>query len=173
MSLPVPTLRLLTASDLPAYKALRDLGLRNDPEAFTSDFESEAQRSPTSYAARLGQPPDSDFILGAFSVDGSLLGSVVCARETRLKIRHEASLVGMIVAPQARGQGVGRTLLAGFDTQVRRIPGIEHVVLSVSAHNHSAVRLYESAGFLRYGLLPRALKWGERYFDKALMVKAL
>lgn len=165
--------RLLTADDLPAYKTLRDVGLKNDPEAFTSDFETEVDRPPASYAARLGQPPDNDFILGAFGPEGALLGAVVCMREARLKTRHEANLVGMIVAPQARGEGLGRALLAEFDVQVRRIPGIEHVVLSVTASNAGAVHLYESAGFVRYGLLPRAVRLGDRYLDKALMVKAL
>lgn len=168
-----PTIRLLTANDLPAYKALRDLGLKTDPEAFISDFEAEEQRPPASYAARLGQPPDNDFILGAFDGDGTLVGSVVCAREARLKLRHEASLVGMIVAPHARGQGIGQALLAEFDVLVRCIPGIEHVVLSVTASNSSALHLYENAGFVRYGLLPRAIKLQERYFDSVLMVKTL
>ncbi|MGB3067749.1 MAG: N-acetyltransferase [Ottowia sp.] len=168
-----PAIRFLTAHDLPAYKALRDIGLKNDPDAFSSDFESEVHRPVESYAARVGQPPGNDFILGAFAPDGALLGAVVCVRETRLKTRHEASLAGMIVAPQARGQGVGKALLAEFDVQVRRIPGIQHVVLGVTASNAGAVRLYEGAGFVRYGLLPRAIKLADRYFDTALMVKTL
>ena len=36
---PPLTIRLLGPTDLPAYKALRDVGLRNDPEAFTTDFD--------------------------------------------------------------------------------------------------------------------------------------
>ena len=63
--------------------------------------------------------------------------------------------------------------MAAFDAHVRQIPGVEQVVLSVTASNAAAVRLYEGAGFQRYGLLPRALKIGERYHDKALMVKIL
>lgn len=168
-----PTIRLLTTKDLPAYKALRDLGLKTNPEAFGADFETEVHRPSASYAKRLGQPPDDDFILGAFDQDNSLLGAVVCVRETGRKQRHGASLVGMIVAPHARDQGIGHTLLAEFDSLVRRVPGIEHVVLSVTASNACAVHLYESAGFVRYGLLPRATKLGGRYFDKIMMVKAL
>lgn len=167
------SIRLLTADDLPAYKALRDLGLKNDPEAFTSDFESEVERPPASYATRVGHPPDDDFILGAFDIEGSLLGAVVCMRESRLKTRHQANLAGMVVAPHVRGQGIARALLREFDLQVRRVPGVEHVVLSVTASNKSAASLYERAGFVRYGLLPRAIKLGDQYFDKALMVKTL
>ncbi len=102
-----------------------------------------------------------------------LIGAVVCEREARRKVRHQASLLGMVVAPHARGQGVGRALLAAFDTLARQLPGLEQVVLSVTASNLAAVRLYEQAGFQRYGLLAKALKIGDTYYDKALMVKTL
>lgn len=87
------TIRLLTDTDLPAYKALRDVGLQRDPEAFTSDFDSASALPPATYATRLGQPPDDHFILGAFDASGAMLGAVVCERQARLKKRHEAELV--------------------------------------------------------------------------------
>lgn len=167
------TLRLLTDADLPAYKVLRDEGLRQDPEAFSSDFDSARALPPATYAARLGQPPQDHFILGALDARGALMGAVVCEREARLKKRHEAALVGMIVAPGARGRGVGKALLARFDALARQLPGLEQVVLSVTASNAQAMRLYEGAGFVRYGLQPRALKLDARYLDKALMIKML
>lgn len=167
------TLRLLTDTDLPAYKALRDAGLKSDPEAFTTDFDTASALPAATYATRLGQPPDDHFMLGAFTDDGQMLGAVVCERQTPLKKRHEAALVGMIITPGARGRGIGRMLLKEFDALVRRLPGLEHVVLSVTAANTRAVRLYEAAGFARYGLLPRAIKQGDQYFDKLLMIKSL
>lgn len=166
-------IRLLTQADLPAYKALRDEGLRSDPEAFTSDFDTASALPAAGYAARLGQPPDDHFILGAFTRDGAMLGSVVCEREARQKKRHEAALVGLIIKPDARGQGIGKALLAAFDMLVRQLPGLEQVVLSVTASNQAAVALYQGAGFQRYGLLPRAIKLGNTHFDKLLMVKTL
>ena len=48
------TIRLLTDTDLPAYKALRDIGLQHDPEAFTSDFDTASALPPATYATRLG-----------------------------------------------------------------------------------------------------------------------
>ncbi len=167
------TIRLLTDTDLPAYKALRDVGLRNDPEAFTSDFDRASALPPATYATRLGQPPDDHFILGAFDPSGAMLGAVVCEREARLKKRHEARLVGMIIAPEARSRGIGKALLKEFDTLVRKLPALEQVILSVTASNAHAVKLYENAGFVRYGLQPRAIKVGDAYHDKALMLKQL
>ena len=167
------TIRLLTDTDLPAYKALRDVGLQRDPEAFTSDFDSASALPPATYATRLGQPPDDHFILGAFDASGAMLGAVVCERQACLKKRHEAELVGMIIAPAMRQRGIGKALLKEFDTLVRKLPGLEQVVLSVTADHAAAVKLYEGAGFVRYGLQPRAIKIGEQYHDKALMLKQL
>ena len=168
-----PTVRLLTHSDLPAYKRLRDEGLRSDPTAFTSDYASASPLPASTYARRLGQPPDDDFILGAFDGDGTLIGAVVCVRAERQKERHLADLVGMVVATPARGRGVGTALLQAFDVHVRQLPGVEQVLLSVTASNAAAVRLYEGAGFQRYGLLARAICVDGVYHDKALMTKTL
>ena len=46
------TIRLLTDTDLPAYKALRDVGLQHDPEAFTSDFNTASALPPGRTARR-------------------------------------------------------------------------------------------------------------------------
>ena len=167
------TIRLLTDTDLPAYKALRDVGLQHDPEAFTSDFDTASALPPATYATRLGQPPDDHFILGAFRSSGAMLGAVVCQRQARLKQRHEAELVGMIIAPAARSKGIGKALLNEFGALVRKLPGLEQVVLSVTASNAHAVSLYEAAGFVRYGLQPRAIKLGNAYHDKAPMLTKL
>ncbi|MFV0679370.1 GNAT family N-acetyltransferase [Ottowia sp.] len=167
------TIRLLTDADLPAYKALRDAGLQTDPDAFTTDFDTASALPPATYATRLGQPPQDHFILGAFDPAGAMLGAVVCEREARLKKRHEAALVGMIIAPGMRGRGIGKALLKEFDALVRQLPGLEQVVLGVNAHNAHAVKLYEGVGFVRYGLQPRAIKLDGRYHDKALLIKML
>ncbi len=173
MPTPEVTIRLLTDTDLPAYKALRDVGLQHDPEAFTSDFDTASALPPATYATRLGQPPDDHFILGAFDASGAMLGAVVCERESQLKKRHEAALVGMIIVPEQRKRGIGKALLKEFDALVRKLPGLEQVVLSVTASNAHAVGLYEHAGFERYGLQPRAIKVDGQYHDKALMLKLL
>ena len=178
-----PTVRLLTDADLPAYKALRDEGLRTEPTAFTSDYASASRLPASTYAQRLGQPPDNGFILGAWDAQDALIGAwdaqdaligaVVCVRAERQKERHLADLVGMIVAPAARGHGVGSALLQAFDAHVRELPGVEQILLSVTASNTAAVRLYAGAGFQRYGLLPRAVCVDGVYHDKALMCKTL
>jgi RimJ/RimL family protein N-acetyltransferase len=41
--------------------------------------------------------------------------------------------------------------------------------LSVVRENRPARRLYESAGFLEFGVETKASKYGDKYYDEALM----
>jgi ribosomal protein S18 acetylase RimI-like enzyme len=173
-----PAIRLLVAADLAAYKQLRDVTLAAEPEAFTSDAAEESLKNAQSYLSRLGldrQGPDGGghVTLGAFTGAGQLVGAVSCDREVRIKGRHIAHVLGMMVVEQARGQGIGRRLLAECITRARQAPGLEMLTLSVTASNHIAVDLYLRAGFTRYGTLARAIKIGDRYHDKDLMVLTL
>jgi ribosomal protein S18 acetylase RimI-like enzyme len=83
----------------------------------------------------------------------------------------------MMVLPAYTRRGIGRALVSACIEEARRAKALELVVLSVTASSERVVRLYERAGFERYGLLPRAVKLvdarGERYFDKAQMLMRL
>lgn len=176
------TIRKLGPADLGAYKTLRDEALRLHPEAFTSDHQTQRTRTPESYLGRLGlnEPLGGSFLLGAFVDDAPtprLIGSVGLERETRLKTRHIATLIGLMVLPAHTGHGVGRALVQACIAQARQAQGLETLLLSVTASSERVVRLYERAGFVGYGLLPRAIRIadarGEQYFDKAQMLLRL
>jgi ribosomal protein S18 acetylase RimI-like enzyme len=170
----VVSIRRLVVEDLSDYKALRDEMLAAFPEAFTSDAETEALRPAASYLGRLGigRLDGGHFTLGAWRAT-RLLGAIGCEREPRLKVRHIGHIIGMMVRPEVRGTGLGAALLDACIAEARRAQGLELLTLSVSAGNLPAVRLYERAGFVRYGTLARAIRLGERYLDKDLMSLAL
>jgi ribosomal protein S18 acetylase RimI-like enzyme len=164
--------RDVAADNLPAYKALRDELLALHPEAFTSDAETEQAKPASSYRARIGVGDSARFTLGAW-VGERLVGAISCERDERVKVRHIGHIVGMMVRAEARGRGVGRALLNACIAQARDARGIEMLTLSVTASNASAVALYEGAGFKRYGRLVHAIKLGDTYHDKDLMVLSL
>jgi ribosomal protein S18 acetylase RimI-like enzyme len=167
-------IRRLIGSDLPAYKELRDAALEACPHAFTSDADEERRKPPESYLPRLGldRTHGGHFALGGWQ-DDRLIGAISCERETRLKVRHTAHLIGMMVRRESQGCGAGRALLEACIAEARLAAGLEMLTLTVTAGNLAAIGLYEHAGFVRYGRLPRAIRVGNAYHAKDQMVLML
>ena len=78
---------------------------------------------------------DGDEILGSVHVDAS---------------RHGFGELGMAVARDRRGQGVGSALL-GAAIDWARENGLHKLSLSVFAHNAAAIALYRKFGFVEEG----------------------
>lgn len=169
------TIRQLVSADAAPYHALRLRMLQTYPDAFTSAYEEDVHKSLAWAEARIVPGPSNpdDFVLGAFDAAGALVGAVGLAREPKLKQRHKALLFGMYVAPEAAGHGAGRALLAACLERARAIPGLGQVVLTVTATNARARRLYEQAGFTAFGIEERAIRTGLTYHPKAHMVLRL
>ena len=173
MTAPI-TIRRLVPADLASYKALRDTMLAAHPSAFSSDAVEGLSRSPESYRARLGleRPEGGEFTLGAWSGSG-LAGAISCERDQRVKVRHIGHLIGMMVRDEVQGRGVGRLLLDACLAEARHAAGLEMLTLTVTAGNDAAIRLYERAGFVCYGTLPRAICVNGTYYAKDQMVLTL
>lgn len=148
--------RLLGPADATLYRALRLRALREHPDAFTSSYAGERDQPLEAAAQRLA----AHAFIGAYQ-HAELYGFVGLQRELRAKTRHKATVMGMYVAPEVGGQGVGRTLL---DALVRhaRANGLESLVLTVTEGNDRARRLYEAAGFRSFGIEPDAIRVGGR-----------
>ena len=166
------TIRRLVPADLAAYKALRDEVLAAHPESFSSDPAPE--RAPESYLARFGvqRPEGGEFTLGAWHV-GTLVGAVSCERDPRTKVRHIGHVIGMMVRAETQGRGVGRALLDACIAEARVANGLVMLTLTVTAGNAPAIHLYERAGFVRYGSLPRAIRVDGVYHAKDQMTLSL
>ena len=76
----------------------------------------------------------------------------------------------MFVAPKARGQGVGKSLLLELIKMAKDCDGLEQINLTVVSDNAAARRLYKSIGFEVYGVERNALKYNNQYFDEDWMV---
>jgi RimJ/RimL family protein N-acetyltransferase len=92
-------------------------------------------------------------------VDGTPLGSLSLSY---VDWNHLSCEVGYLVAPEARGKGHGRAMVAatldlGFSA------GIERIMAFICTDNPASIRLVEGLGFQREGLLRRhAIINGER-----------
>src|SRR5688572_19968964 len=70
--------------------------------------------------------------------------------ENSIRRRHVASL-GIAVAPDAQGQGVGKALLGALCDYADNWGQILRIELSVFCGNEPAIRLYRGAGFEHEG----------------------
>jgi RimJ/RimL family protein N-acetyltransferase len=175
MSQPDLSIRELGASDLAAYKALRDHALAHHEEAFTSDAATEAKRNAESYASRLGVgggAGDGSITLGAFRGD-ALVGAISLEREARIKVRHVGHIIGTMVHASEMRRGVGGALLDALIARAAADAELQQLTLAVTAGNGPAETLYARAGFVVYGTLPRAIRIGSRYLDKRHMALTL
>jgi ribosomal protein S18 acetylase RimI-like enzyme len=159
-------IRRLQPLDAPLYRAFRLRGLREHPDAFTSSFEEENLRPLADTEARLATPMREK--IWATFVNGAMAGMVGLSHETRAKNRHKAALVGLYVAGEFSGRGLGRALV---DTVVQcaRDCGVELIVLTVTDSNRAACALYEKAGFAAFGIEPDAIRVAGVSFGKQHM----
>jgi ribosomal protein S18 acetylase RimI-like enzyme len=160
-------IRIVTADDAEEFRALRLRALLEEPEAFGSSWEEENARPLEQTVARL--QGDGMTAFGGFYDAGKLAGMVRLRRQDGVKAEHKADILGMYVAPEARGRGLGRMLLEAAIAQARATSGIEQLLLAVNTSNTPARNLYLAMGFEPFGREPKALKIGDRYFDEDYM----
>ena len=162
------TVRRLSALDAAAYRDLRLAGLLAHPGAFGASWEEEADHPLAWFEDRLNQNVIfGGEHLGTATIDG-VAGFYI---SDGAKQSHKGVLWGMFIRPEARGTGLGASLIIQVLEHARHV--VEEVRLTVVASNTNAIRLYERAGFERYGLEQRALKIGADYYDQVLMALTL
>jgi RimJ/RimL family protein N-acetyltransferase len=102
------------------------------------------------------------------AIEGArLIGTISLWRESNPVTRHIASL-GMLVAEDRRGRGVGSALLAEA-FRWARWAGVEKLGLTVYPHNDRARALYEKFGFKEEGRLVGHSKKRYGYEDEVVM----
>jgi len=162
-------IRILNEHDAQSYQKVRLSALKNNPEAFGSTYEREVKFSLATVKERIA-PSTNHFVLGAFDDACSLIGIVTFMREIGIKMRHKGNVFGMYVAPENRGQGVSKLLMAELIKEAKNCDGLEQLNLAVVSENVAAKQLYNSLGFKVYGVERNALKFDGHYFDEDWMV---
>jgi ribosomal protein S18 acetylase RimI-like enzyme len=136
---------LATSEDWERVRDIRIRALADAPFAYGSRLEEEQDQPESLWRARLEQQAAATFL----AIDGHETVGLV---RTFVAPEHvtTAELVSMWVAPRARGQGVGRQLVAAVVEWVRH-HDVTSVQLWVTETNAAARRLYESCGFVLSG----------------------
>jgi ribosomal protein S18 acetylase RimI-like enzyme len=129
-------------SDWQAVREIRLRSLREEPDAYASEYQTEARSEPDLWKQRLATA--SSYV--AFDDDQALVG-IATGLETE---DGDTYVVGMYVAPEARGAGCAHRLLDAIaDLAIRRHR--KRLVLEVAESNIRATRSYRSYGFVETG----------------------
>ncbi|HRW10648.1 MAG TPA: GNAT family N-acetyltransferase [Caldilineaceae bacterium] len=153
----------LTAGDAAAYQPVRLRSLQEHPEAFGTAYEDEVQ-TPLDVIAKQLEATSNGFMLGAWQGE-NLVGIVGLHRSPRVKLRHRAGVGGMYIAPEARGLGIGKTMMQTLIGQAPTLEHLEEILLAVTVGNSAARSIYLAAGFEPSHIEKRYIKVGARYYD--------
>jgi RimJ/RimL family protein N-acetyltransferase len=99
--------------------------------------------------------------------DGTLVGRLSIGRDPHPASTHVAD-VGLMVAQDARRQGVGTALMRAAVDWARGA-GVHKLELHVFPWNEAAIALYEAFGFEREGFRKRHYRRGGEFVDAILM----
>jgi GNAT superfamily N-acetyltransferase len=157
----------LSPTDALAFRDLRLRALREHPEAFATSEQEELRLDEEVVARRL-QSGAEQVTFGAFDEE-RLVGLAALIRPIKSKLRHRATLAGMYVVPEVRGRGLGRALMEQA-VDAAAAWGVSDVGLAVTVGNDTARALYARAGFISYGVEPRALLLEGRFYDVEHMI---
>lgn len=151
--------RPLAQEDIAPFWQLRLRALREHPRAFGPSYEEiravhERLRPPIALDIwTIDDVKDcgEDVILVA-EAGGALCGFIGMERDRFEKSRHRVTVRGTYVADEVQGRGAGKKLLGGLIDRARAMPGVDTLKLEVTVGQDAAIALYESAGFVRYGI---------------------
>jgi RimJ/RimL family protein N-acetyltransferase len=153
------------AAELIAYLrrvfAEAGINLITEADEFSPTVETESR-----IIREMARADNSLFLVA--EQDGRLVGQLTLEGGKRRNVRHAATL-GITVAQEWRGQGVGRRLIEYAVDWARRSGIITRIELHVFARNVGAIHLYESCGFVREGVRRRAVHRDGGYIDDLIM----
>lgn len=115
---------------------------------------------------------ERDLLLLAFCEGRHIGNCSLISLGSKTRIHHRCE-VAIALYQAYCGCGIGRMMLETVLAEAKRL-GFEQAELTVAAENSRAIALYESLGFVKYGRLPKQVKYRDgTYSDSFWMMKSL
>jgi RimJ/RimL family protein N-acetyltransferase len=162
-------IRPATLADIESFRELRLEALQNHPTAFGQDY-AEALSRPQKYweeTLTINNEEEAIF-LAEDEQEGKLIGMTGIYHRLSNKSKHSATIWGVYVRPQWRGNHVAEALIRSCLAWAK-----EHDVIIVKlaavTSNQAAIHSYERCGFSTYGIEPKVIFHDDQYYDEYLM----
>ena len=159
-------IRRVRPDEWAAHRDIRLRALESDPDAFGITLEHALTEDDAAWQQRTERPNGMAFV--AVADDGRFVG--MANGGPAMDHAEAAGVYGMWVAPEARGQGLGRRLLEAVEGWAREA-GYDRIGLGVTTTNRAATRLYEGSGYTDTG--ERHPLRDDTDLEIAIMVKPL
>ena len=158
----------LAPSNAQQYRDLMLEAYVQAADAFTSTAEEREAEPMSWWVNRIAAPSGLSQSFGAFHEE-HLVGTVALEFSAKPKTRHSALVIGMYVRPHVRGHGAGALLMRAAIAAAASRPEVRVLRLTYTEGNKPAQRLYESVGFLSWGVEPQAIHTPSGYKGKVYM----
>lgn len=158
----------LTPSDIDEFSRVRQNALEQFPVAYSmmADLYRKAPLDVKLAQLESANDKSANFTNGIFIGD-KLIGTVGFLINKRGSVAHKGTMWGFYVDPEYQSKGYGRKLLKSYIEKIKNLKEIKQHRLMVSVSCENAIKLFESAGFTKYGQEPCSISDGENYFDQA------
>jgi phosphinothricin acetyltransferase len=158
-------LRLAQRRDLAAIVAIYNSTTASRQVTADLDPVTEAQRQPWFEQHQAAHRPlyvvtQAEQVIGWFSLS-DFYG--------RPAYRGLAE-VSLYLAPQVRGQGLGRRLIADIETIAEQC-GVRDLLAIIFSHNHASMKLFSTAGYQTWGELPEVARMDDQDYSVTLLGK--
>jgi len=95
-----------------------------------------------------------------------------CAIELGKRTERHVGTLGISIAKDYRGKGIGKILLEQTEKEaIENLEGLEIIFLTAFASNEKAIKMYEKAGYKVFGKFPKGIKLENGYDDHVLKYK--
>ncbi len=154
------------------YKKLRLEALKNNPEAFGSDY-SDSLKYPISHWKKGLVDSEKGLSGKLFFCEhyGKLVGLIGLVFFEGKKLHHRAKMVAFYVSPGFRGKGIGDSLIKHALNYLKKLKHITKIESAVNDGRVESLHLQLKNGFKVIGRAHREIKIGKRYLNQTLLEK--
>lgn len=139
-----------------------------DEDTFISVRKKKTKKEEVEYLAKITQAlkKKKGLTITAFYQNKVVANGEVNRMGER---REHVGLLGVSVARDFRGQGIGEWLMKELIRIAKGVLKVKLITLEVFSNNSRAINLYQKLGFKECGRLPEAINYKNKFVDNIIM----